>query len=349
MSPAQEAVTLVQVAPPGAGGVYDYLSCLKAQWDAQGVPSHALTLSKETAAECSLADRIDDLLGPTPCAVVLHYSGYGYGNRGVCLWLLDELKRLRAQRQGRLRLVVVFHELFASGPPWRSAFWLSRLQALIAARLARSADALWTNTEQHARWLRRAVGSKTAVEVRPVFSNIGEPAAVPPLAERKTDLVVFGSASTRQRAFDALRGHEPALRSLGISQLIEVGGGGPSSNLPTGLTCRHAGRLEPRELSSLLQGARFGLLDYPPQFLAKSGVFAAYAAHGCTVLNTCAQGPDTDELQAGRDYLMLTSLRESSPNTAFGHDSLASRLGRWYERHRLGDQARELLALATAT
>ncbi len=343
---AEQARVLVQVFPPGAGGVSDYVSCLKAQWDVEGVPSHSIALSKEAVVQRSLSKRIENLMGNQACTVVLHYSGYGYGSRGVCFWLLDELTRLRRQRRDGLRLVVVFHELFASGPPWRTAFWLSRVQALIAARLARSANALWTNTEQHADWLRHIVGPATSVQVRPVFSNIGEPEAVPVPDERQAHVVVFGSASTRQRAFDALRGHERALHSLGITELIEVGGGDPSAHLPDGLACRHAGRLEPRELSALLQSTRFGLLDYPPQFLAKSGVFAAYAAHGCTVLNTCANGPDTDALQAGRDYLMLASLARSKLNT--GHDEArAARLTRWYAGHRLSYQAREILALAT--
>ena len=203
--PAHAHPLLVQVLPPGQGGVFDYMQCLKTEWSALGVTSHAISLSKELARQRSLADRIDDHAADVlqPCSVVLHFSGYGYGQRGLCFWLLDELRALRARGRGGLRLVVVFHELFATGPPWRSAFWLSQVQALIARRLARMSDALWTNTNQHARWLRAAVGSSRQIVVRPVFSNIGEPLASPPTTGRRPTAVVFGSASTRQRAFDA--------------------------------------------------------------------------------------------------------------------------------------------------
>lgn len=342
---------LIQVVPPGDGGVSDYLQCLKAQWAAGGVASRVIVLSEELAMQRSLVDRVGDCLGATgeqpsrTCAVVLHYSGYGYGRRGLCFWLLDELKALRAEHGDGLRLVVVFHELFASSPPWRSAFWLSHLQATIAARLARLSDALWTNTEQHARWLQGVVGTGKPVCVRPVFCNTGEPDTLPPANLRRPVAVVFGSHSTRQRAFDALRGHEPRLRMLGVEELIEVGGG--SATTHCAMPCRSAGRLEVPELRELLLEARFGLLDYPSQFLGKSGVFAAYAAHGCVVLDTCSPGPDTDRLVAGEHYLSLPTLtRTSMP--ADSHIAIAARAAAWYADHRVGDQARELMVLALA-
>ena len=342
---------LIQVAPPGDGGVSDYLLCLKAQWAAGGVESHVILLSEELAAQRSLVERVGDCLGVPggqplrTCAVVLHYSGYGYGRRGLCFWLLDELKALRAKHGDGLRLVVVFHELFASSPPWRSAFWLSRLQASIAARLAHLSDVVWTNTEQHTRWLQGVVGSDKPVRARPVFSNAGEPVELPAANDRRPVAVVFGSASTRQRAFDALRGHEASLHLLGVEQFIEVGGGAATAR--TAIPCHSAGRLGLPELREVLLQSRFGLLDYPSEYLGKSGVFAAYAVHGCVVLDTCRPGPDTDRLVAGEHYLSLPALsRASMPADA--QAVIAARAAAWYTDHRLGDQARELMALALA-
>ena len=348
--PAHPHPLLVQVLPQGQGGVFDYMQCLKTEWSALGVASHAISLSKELARQRSLADRIDDHAADVlqPCSVVLHFSGYGYGQRGLCFWLLDELRALRARGRGGLRLVVVFHELFATGPPWRSAFWLSQVQALIARRLARMSDALWTNTNQHARWLREAGGSSRQIVVRPVFSNIGEPLASPPTTGRRPTAVVFGSASTRQRAFDALRGHETTLRRLGIEELVEAGNGAMSKGTPTAIACRHAGRLDPPELRQLLLDSRFGLLDYPSTFLGKSGVFAACAAHGCVVIDTSPPGPDTDGLVAGTDYLSLPAMAGALSLPA-AHAAMAARLMHWYADHRLAGQARDLLALAVAS
>src|SRR5437879_828476 len=56
--------------------------------------------------------------------VLLHYVGYGYEKRGCPFWLVNGLEAWRKAQSSR-RLVTMFHELFASGPPWRSSFWTS--------------------------------------------------------------------------------------------------------------------------------------------------------------------------------------------------------------------------------
>jgi hypothetical protein len=222
---------------------------------------------------------------------------------------------------------------------------LSQLQALIAARLADLSDVVWTNTERHARWLQGSVGAHKPVRARPVFSNIGEPGVLPEASHRRPVAVVFGAASTRQRTFDALRGQEASLRMLGVEQLIEVGGG--TATASTTIPCHSAGRLGLPELREVLLQARFGLLDYPSEHLGKSSVFAAYAAHGCVVLDTCRPGPDTDRLLAGLDYVSLPALTGTTA-AAVSHNEMSARAARWYADHRLEDQARELLALALA-
>lgn len=343
---------LIQVSPVERGGVLDYLQCLSAQWASHGTPSHAVPMSKSLAQERSLDDRVADCClqsgrpaHGSPCSIVLHFSGYGYGQRGLCFWLLRELEILKQARRGSVHLVIVFHELFAKGPPWRSAFWVSGAQAWIAGRAARLADVVWTNTESHANWLRGATRNGTPLHARPVFSNVGEPAINPALSARRASAVVFGSAPTRQRAINGLKGMASALRALGVEELIEAGSGGPSQNPPTALPCRYVGQLAPDELGVLLRSSRFGLLDYESHGLAKSGVFAAYAAHGCVVLNTSPHLSDSDNLQADRDYLALAS-PAAADLTLAALQARATRLDRWYQGHRLDQQARELLVLA---
>ncbi len=345
--------TLIQVVPEGQGGVFDYLQCLKAQWDARGLSSHVIALSERVAAERSLAARIDACIGepgPERCSVVLHFSGYGYAKRGVCFWLLDELQALRAARPHTLRLTVVFHELFASGPPWRSAFWVSGFQRRIATMLAQRADAVWTNTQRHANWLRHEIRGGVSLHQRAVFSNVGEPHSVSPPSDRAARAVVFGLSSTRQRVFEALQGHEAALQRLGVQELVEVGSGVAAKGKPLGLPSRHLGRLEQAELGALLQSSRFALVDYPADCLAKSGVFAAYAAHGCVVIDTSPPGPDCDGLVGGRDYFSLQTLAVEAESVLEANtlELAAAGAHRWYSEHRLDLQATQLWALAAA-
>ena len=343
MTPSVPGPALVQVAP-GPGGVADYMHCVEREWQARGSSSAALMFAEPSGDADTLGAQLarQGVAAPQPLALVVHFSGYGYGRRGLCFWLLDELARVRAEWGASLTLTVVFHETFAFGPPWRTAFWLSKPQEYIARRLARMADVLWTNTERHARWLRGVVGQARALAVWPVFSNVGEPDSLPPCADRAPDAVVFGSAPTRQRTLDTLAPLSAALHRLGIGAIVEAGEG-PASIVPPGLPpIRHLGRLESMEVSRLLAATRFGLIEHAPSGLAKSGVFAAYAAHGCVVVRA-GTGPGVhDGLVPGRHFLLAPSVAAGAEPAAVG-----TALAEWYRPHRLALQAAELFEVAT--
>jgi hypothetical protein len=190
--------------------------------------------------------------------------------------------------------------------------------------------------------LRSVAGPGKPIRVRPVFSNVGEPADIPSWDDRHAGLVVFGSAATRTRALLALRGRDVALRRLGITHLVEAGEGRAEIDDRGSFATRHLGRLSTPELGKVLLSARFGLLHYPGRHLGKSGVFAAYAAHGCVAVNTCPRVGDADGLSPGVHYL---APRSRQPGSAAGHAEMARRLTNWYSDHSLDSQADALLAL----
>src|SRR2546430_1297183 len=70
-----------------------------------------------------------------PARVILHYVNYGYQKRGLPFSSLPVWRALRQSCRGRF--LVIFHELFASGPPWKSEFWVHPLQKKIARDVAR--------------------------------------------------------------------------------------------------------------------------------------------------------------------------------------------------------------------
>ena len=331
---------LIQLAAPGNGGVRDYLECLRTEWATAGLASHVLTLCESDASQRSLTERLREIIDAEgrPCAVILHFSGYGFDPRGLCLWLLREVEAARQQLGDRLHLVTMFHELYASGPPWGSAFWLSPVQAWIARRLARLSDVLWTNTELHGRWLRQQVGDSVAIEVQPVFSTVGEPAETPPARGRVPRLIVFGSPSTRRRALDRLPRHAETMHRLGITEVIEVGSGSATPWPEGALSVRFAGRLAIAELRELLETSAWGLIDYPPKYLGKSTVFAAYAVHGCVSLNTADAGVDSDGLKDGRHFLTLVPDALIAP-TAQARQAIATAARQWYAQHTAARQA----------
>ena len=272
--------------------------------------------------------------------VLLHYVNYGYERRGCPRWLVGGVARWRAGAPGR-RLVTYFHEVYAGGPPWRSSFWASPLQRRLAARLLRASDAAATSLPLYGRILARWRPSPPVV-VTPVFSTVGEPASVPPLDERRPrTMLVFGGAGNRRRAYGELReALTAACRALAIAEILDVGP--PLPELPSlldGVRVRALGTLPEAEVSGILLRSYAGFLGYPPPFLAKSTVFAAYCAHG--LIPVCAwarrRGGPADELppywQPGR---------EPAPSDPA---SLAARARAWYGDHDLTHQVAGFRAL----
>jgi hypothetical protein len=262
--------------------------------------------------------------------VLLHYANYGYQRRGCPAWLVAGLARWH--RPGR-RLVTLFHEVWASGPPWRSSFWLLPAQRRLAARLARRSEALATTLEVYAGMLRPWADGRE-IAVLPVFSTVGEPAAVPAFAERARRLVVFGGAGVRSRAYGRfLPALAQAARALAAEEIWDVGPAIPVPTSVDGIPIRPLGVLPAGEVSGILLGAAAGFLAYPPAFLPKSTIFAAYCAHGLLPVCTWDRHP-----AAGVPYW---------PGEGGDLPAIAAAARAWYADHSLTRQAerfRELLA-----
>ena len=337
MSPA-----VVQIVPTAPGGVHDFAQCLRSEWARENVSSDVLALGRSSVRVTPLHERLAALRSSDTAAlsILVHFSGYGYDVRSLCFWLLEELRLARLKLGPGLRIVTMVHELYATGSPLKSGFWLGPLQAHITRSVAQLADAVWTNTSYHGEWLHKTVRPTTPIRIRPVFSTMGEPSTRRPLNDRGQGLVVFGSKATRERALARISSCATELRALGVERVIEAGDG--SSSFSTfDLPYEHRGRLDQREVTELLQSHRFALIDYPPIHLGKSTVFAAYAAHGCLVLNTAADGVDAEGLERGRHYVALGNNRSATCRT--GHHQIAASATEWYRGHLLSQQASEFL------
>lgn len=279
-------VQIVPRLPRGEGGVVGYAHALAGRLrEVFGVETRF--------AEADGAGAVALAAGET---VLLHYANYGYQRRGCPVRLVSGLEAWK--RSGGGRLVTVFHEVYAGGPPWRSSFWLGPVQRRLAARVARASDRLITPLALYAGLVRRlAPGAELAVA--PVFSTVGEPAEVPSFGDRPRILIVFGGAGVRRRAWEEHRGELlAACRALGIREVLDVGPptGSPAPELD-GTSVRVLGPLPEAEVSRRMLAAAAGFLAYPPAFLPKSTVWAAYCAHG--LLPVCAaRGIDGDPAAA---------------------------------------------------
>lgn len=326
-------VQVVPLLPPVVDGLGDYALLLDGALAAHGVTSRYLVTSPRwTRADSSPVAEV--LSAPSAAALVqalsdhqqvlLHFVNYAYEpTRGCPQWMLDGLSRWRSNGQGR-RLVVMFHELYAMGWPWRKAFWYSAPQRALSAALARLADACWTSNRRYAGWLEQVLGRP--VPTFPVLSNLGEPAALPEWPTREPALVVFGRAVNRERAYRALLNDLIAIaRTHGLTRLHDVGAPLGRPLAFPGMTVVEHGLLPADQLSSLLQRCRIGVIHNEGSPLAKSGVVAAYAAHGVAVCSEAGQ-PAADGLVPGFN-LMTADDPTAEPQ------AVAARGRQWYDSH----------------
>ena len=271
---------------------------------------------------------------PTP--VLLHYVGYGYAKRGCPVWLVDGLQRWHATAV-HPSLVTMFHEVYAYGrPPWTSSFWLSPLQRTLAARLACLSDRCLTSRQGYAKQLYElSLGKHTQIPTLPVFSNLGEPTQVPPLAERQRRIVVFGSPSNRLRVYQ--ESFAQLALTCQILRIEEIWDVGPSTSLPlstvNSVPVVEIGQRSASEISDILLNSLAGFFDYHPDYLAKSGMFAAYCAHGLLPVSPRYSTLPLDGLIGGNHYWMPDD-QEPVELQAIANNAYA-----WYQTHNLSVHA----------
>jgi hypothetical protein len=337
---------LIQVLPrltPGRCGVSDHAIPLARELkNAFGIDTAFVVLNSRES--CSLPypivhcrpaqlwETCVSLNGGGPGAVLVHVSGYGYAADGAPVLLAEALARVRSD--GRYRIAAYFHELFATGMPWKSAFWYSSRQQRAVRKITWESDLIVTNIAQHASWLERQRARPGAEPVRllPVFSNFGEALQRDPIATRDPVMLVVGLRGTRQSAYKQLRGMATTLFELKVQEVLDIG---PEIELPpdlNGIPVKRVGMLSVSELAGRLAQSRFGFVAHTPSCLGKSTVFAAYCAFG-TVPVIPRHFPE--EIDGLRDGIHLSSPQTASAAEACGLEQCSLAAWRWYQGHRL--------------
>ena len=266
--------------------------------------------------------------------IVLHYVGYGFEKRGCPSWLLAGLRRLK-HLNPQMRLVTMFHELYAFGKPWQSSFWTSPMQRRICGELARLSDEVVTSREDSAVILRRMSGRRD-VHNLPIFSNVGEPKSRTPFGARAERMVIFGGEGWRTRALSEDREEiRLACQTWGVKEILEIGTG-ETPNCDLGVPVRKLGALAAEEVSAILAEARFGFVSYPSSYLEKSGIYAAYAAHGVIpVLPERSMVENTLGVKAGRHFLNANSGEKSE----LYFEEMSDQVYSWYQSHTVAKHA----------
>lgn len=352
---------IVQIVPrlaPAVDGVGDHAANLARQLFRDfGIETHFVVgdpawkgASKlETFAVTQVSERSTDAL--SKCldeksnVILLHYVGYGYEKRGCPHWLVEALERWQHEDKCR-RLVTMFHEVYASGPLWSSSFWLSTTQKKLAARLARISSHIVTNREGYAEILRHFLKRDQQISVSPVFSNVGEPGSAPlRLSLRRRRLAVFGNCGNRERVFrKSVRSLSEICRAFEIEEIVDIGsrvnhGVSRIDGVPVTST-----GIQPAEaVSALLSDSVVGFFSHSPDYLGKSGVFAAYSSHRTLPIGASSNGQAADGLVGGEHFWSANS-RNGNWDLEAGQ-KVADNAYRWYQEHNLFRQSQMFASL----
>jgi hypothetical protein len=352
---------IVSVLPPSLSGVGDYALCvaraLRDGWSigsrflvcdpawsgppmVDGFPVERLAQRSATAlcqALESLSAGASRSLEAMRVTALLQLSPYGFSRNGAPFWLLNGIRRWRVARPGSARLITYFHELYATSPPWRRAFWLSPSQRAVTRGIAQATDYAVTSLRRYASRLETWMPSSArSLHCLPVLSNVGEPVQLRPLPERSSRAVVWGSAVAKREIYGRHRSElETAVRALRISHVVDIG---PVPEVYPGaiggVPVTVHGILAADRVSGILADACMGVLWYHPDYLGKSGVFAAYSAHGLPTLCLASHPVKpsvADGLRCGTHYVIsLTTERDAVPGKL---ESIADAARVWYAGH----------------
>jgi hypothetical protein len=291
-----------------------------------------LSFPRAYCGQSELLRACDSISKGRPSALLIHVSGYGYSADGAPSELADAI--VEVKKSGRFRISVYFHELFADGMPWRSAFWHAHRQKRALRRIAEECDLIVTSNRHYAEWLHRETvrGSGIPVKIRPVFSNVGETQELRPMAHRTPAMVILGVAGSKQRAYRQLSEMGNSLWRLGIKEILDIG---PEFDAPAelgGIPVKRMGLLPATQLARHLSESRFGFVPHPPFLLAKSSILACNVALGTIPLISV---PFTGEMDGLKDGVHTVSPQTAEAVVASGLDNCSDAVWRWYSKHRL--------------
>nr|WP_290227661.1 hypothetical protein [Trichocoleus desertorum] len=339
-------MNLLQIYPrlsPAIDGIGDYaLNLAHGLSSRYGITTHFLTNRMAGQPRSAIAGfPVTEMAANTPEAllsaipsnidsILLHYSDYPYDPKyGTPFWLADALATMKQQR--RLPLVIMFHE-FPHFVLLRKTLYLLPWQSTAAWRIARCANTVLTNNSATQAQLEQRLHSP--VTSIPVFSGMGEPSEISLLSERVRRMVVFGTPGRRSKVYRrSLGALINTCRRLNIAEICDIG---PSLNLNTselqGVPFVEMGEQPAEVVSELMLNSFAGFAhSQDNRRLSKSGVHAAYCAHGLVPVVTQAQSAPADRLLPYTNFFVADN--QSSPVPLETCQAIADQAHAWYQDH----------------
>ncbi len=260
--------------------------------------------------------------------VLLQYVGYGYEKRGCPVWLIRGLSKFKI-KSSKTKIITMFHELYGSSwRPWTSSFWNSGQQKCLVKCLLNLSDSALTNNQLYFSVLKK-INLNINVLNLPNFSNMGEHAFFLPWTERECSGVLFGNG---RKKFIQDHNFITVIKRIRILRVYDVGTNPENVNLDRfQMNFIRMGKLESLVVHETLSKCTFGFVDCPSRLLGKSGVFAAYCAHGVLPI-VRKLDHETDGLKEGTHFLSYEKMISNDMDKN-SFEKIARNAFDWYAAH----------------
>jgi hypothetical protein len=292
---------IIQISPtypPSLGGVGDYADLLDTHLLKKGIKSKFLISNfndhnvNERQSFGNNSSDLSFLIEKSNLKdIILHYSPYGYATKGLCFHLIKCIKKWKKEKKER-RLIIIFHELYAIGPVYKTSFWTYLPQKYLVKELFKLTDLAVVTTKKNQLFL-SSIKPKKKVLLSNVFSTIGEIKNIKNLKKRKNVAIIFGGLPQKKLLYQDIsinyKNYCIILEKLSISKIIDVGPKIKSLKKIGSIPIQSMGVKSRKFLSNLFRKSKAGLVFYPASQMTKSSIVAAYSSHGLVIINFCKE------------------------------------------------------------
>ena len=143
-----------------SGGLIDQMQQVNKEFNKLGYKSSIIKINKFKDRKINNVNYGDN--------IIFQMSAYGYQKKGMPLWLVSEIKKLKNKAS---TLGIFFHELFIDANVWNPKIVIAIVQKYINIRLLSYCDYWITSNSHYAKWL-KTKNNKPKNYICHVHSNI---------------------------------------------------------------------------------------------------------------------------------------------------------------------------------
>ncbi len=258
-----------------SGGLIDQMQQVNKEFKRLGYKSSIIKINKFKDRKINNVNYGDN--------IIFQMSAYGYQKKGMPLWLVNEIKKLKDKAS---TLGIFFHELFIDAKVWSPRIIIAIIQKYINIRLLSYCDYWITSNSHYAKWL-KTKSNKPKNYICHVHSNINH--KILNIKKNKNSAVIFGTEGSRsiiyKKYFDEIK--KWVLKNDII--LFDVGPEIKNFNLKSlckgEFNIKILGKLSTIKIRNLFSKVTYGIFITPDELVDKSGVMAAYSFYKVCPIN----------------------------------------------------------------